>query len=59
MEGRKELLYFNTLHAVFRNSEYSEIVDFSHPKFYHSHQREIIGTEKDNPERLEGHPQFY
>ena len=27
------------------------------PKFHHLHQGEIIGTEKDNPELLEGYIQ--
>ncbi len=39
--------------------DYTEIIEFTHPKFFHSRQWEIRGTEKDNPERLEGHPQFY
>lgn len=38
---------------------YTEIIEFTHPKFFRSRQREIIGTEKDNPERLEEHPLFY
>lgn len=40
-----------------KGGSYNEIIEFTHPKFYYQKFREIIGTEKDNPEILEGHIQ--
>jgi hypothetical protein len=36
---------------------HTEIIEFTHPKFHYQKFREIIGTEKDNPEMLEGYIQ--
>lgn len=36
---------------------YTEIMEFTHPKFHYQIDREIIGTKKNNPELLEGYIQ--